>query len=172
MLKRTGHSKRYVCVDTFGGFVDTHFDRDEMHGTPGSARRFFSDNSRGVVQRLLKHYGCEEIELVRGDIATIDEALLPEQIAVCLLDVDLDVPTYECLMRIYPRLVDGGLILVDDCPEETTWAGARVAYSRFVGELDLPQRYEMGMGVIERHPEIRVAGSAGSRTARAGMGAS
>ena len=150
MLKRTGHAKRYVCVDTFSGFVEAHFDRDEEHGTPKSSRRFFNDNSRDVVGRLLRHYGCSEIELICGDITTLDDALLPDEISVCLLDVDLDIPTYEGLQRIYPRLVDGGMILVDDCPEQTTWAGARVAYQRFVDEMDLPPRFDLGLGIVER----------------------
>ncbi len=150
MLKRTGHLKRYVCIDTFSGFVTSQFDRDQEHGTPSASRRFFTDNSEGIVRRLLNHYGCEEIELIPGDIASIDEALLPEAISVCLLDVDLDVPTYDGLKRVYPRLAEGGMILVDDCPEKTTWAGARPAYRRFCDELDLPVRFEMGMGIVER----------------------
>jgi O-methyltransferase len=150
LLQRTGYGKRYVCIDTFSGFVPEQFDRDREHGTPEDSRRLFTATSLQMVRTLLDHWGRPEVELVQGDIVSLPDELLPDKIAACLLDVDLDLPTYEALARIYPRLSLNGTILVDDCPERTPWAGARVAYKRFVEENGLPERYEMGMGVIVR----------------------
>jgi O-methyltransferase len=149
LLVRTGYAKRYVCVDTFGGFVAEQFDRDVGHGTPSRYRSQFSANSVDIVRRLLRRYGCEEIELVQGDIAALDEDMLPDHVSVCLVDVDPEVPVYESLRRIYPRLVPGGVILVDDCPPGYAWAGSRVGYRRFVADHGLPERYFMDMGVVE-----------------------
>lgn len=150
MLRGTGHVKRYVCVDTFGGFVPEHFERDVEHGTAANRGNDFAANSKELVTRLLQHWGTPEVELVQGDIVTLDVARLPERIAVALVDVDLDVPVYEGLRRVYPRLLDGGTILVDDCSESEDWHGPRIAYKRFVEEHDLPERYFMGMGVVEK----------------------
>jgi O-methyltransferase len=150
MLRHTGYEKRYVCIDTFGGFVQEHFDRDVEHGTAADRGNDFAANSKELVSRLLAHWGTPEIELVQGDITTIDDALLPEKVAVSLVDVDLDVPVYEGLRRIYPRLLEGGTILVDDCSESEDWRGPRIAYQRFVSEHELPERYFMGMGVLEK----------------------
>ena len=149
LLRNTGFHKRYVCVDTFGGFVAEHFERDLEHGTARGRRLDFSGNSVATVSRLLRHWGCEEVELAQGDIATIPDARLPDAVAVALVDVDLEVPVYEGLRRICPRLVPGGAVLVDDCPPGHSWPGARVGYSRFVAEHHLPERYFMGMGIIE-----------------------
>jgi hypothetical protein len=66
---------------------------------------------------------------VQADIASLAGTHLPEQIVVPLIDVDLEIPVYEALVRITPRLVQGGIVLVDDCPEKTTWPGARAGYT-------------------------------------------
>src|SRR5713226_10632121 len=100
MLRRIGYPKRYVCVDTFSGFVPTQLDNDVRHGTPREHARFFRANSPETVRRLLDGWGAPEVELVPGDIASIAADKLPEQIAVCLLDVDLEIPVYEGLRRI------------------------------------------------------------------------
>jgi O-methyltransferase len=150
MLRRTGFARRYRCIDTFGGFVSDQFDADVKHGTPEAFRNFFASTSLPMVRRLLDHYGCQDVELVQGDINKVPESALPEQIAVCLLDVDLEVPTHRGLERIYPRLVEGGIILVDDCPESTNWVGARVGYRNFVRAHGLDEVYQMGMGILKR----------------------
>jgi SAM-dependent methyltransferase len=153
LLRRTGHEKRYVCIDTFGGFVPSQFDRDIEHGTPPSSRRIFSDSSLAMVTRLLCHWDCQQVELVQADIAQLDPAALPTKIAVALVDVDLDIPVYEGLVRVVPRLAPGGIVLVDDCPPSHSWAGARIGYERFVRDNGLPEEYFMDMGIV-RAPAV------------------
>jgi O-methyltransferase len=148
MLRNTGFAKRYVCVDTFGGFVPEQFERDLEHGTASNRNRDFAANSRETVERLLRSYGVGEIELVEGDIARIADERLPERVSVGLVDVDLEVPVYEGLRRLQPRLVAGGVLLVDDCPEGYNWPGARVGYKRFVDDRGLDEEYFMGMGLV------------------------
>jgi O-methyltransferase len=151
MLRRIDAGHRYVCVDTFSGFAAPQFAHDcEVHGVPAGSADMFGGSSRTMVRRLLQHYGCPDVELVQGDICSMPEHRLPDAVAVCLLDVDLELPIYEGLRRVVPRLVPGGVVLVDDCPEETTWAGARVGYRRYVQEEGLPERYFMGFGLVER----------------------
>jgi hypothetical protein len=150
MLRRTGFPRPYRCIDTFGGFVDDQFDADVKHGTPERLRSAFSSTSLPLVRRLLDQHGCKDIELVQGDIIKVPESALPERIAVCLLDVDLEVPIHRGLERIYPRLVEGGIILVDDCPASTDWVGARIGYRNFVRAHGLEEVYQMGMGILTR----------------------
>lgn len=148
MLVEIGHPKRYVCVDTFSGFDPGQFARDEELGTPPRLGGWYTANSVDVVRRLLRHYGAEAVELVEADIATVDPALLPERVAVCLMDVDLEIPIHEGLRRVVDRLVPGGVVLVDDCASEL-WKGARSGYTAFVRERGLSERYFLGMGVVE-----------------------
>lgn len=148
-LRRSGFPRRYIAYDTFGGFVEDQFHADVKLGTPTDFRRHFADNSLALVRRSLDRYDGKEIELVQGDIATLPDSALPDQIAVALVDVDLDIPVHKALERILPRMVKGGIVFVDDCPENYSWAGARVGYKRFVDAMHLPERYSMGLGIIE-----------------------
>jgi SAM-dependent methyltransferase len=150
MLRRTGFRKRYRCIDTFGGFVSDQFDADVKHGTPEAFRGYFANSSLPLVRRLLDHYGCKDVDLFQGDITRVPEHALPDEIAVCLLDVDLEVPIHRGLERLYPRLAKGGIILVDDCPESTSWVGARIGYKNFVRAHGLAEEYAMGMGILTR----------------------
>jgi hypothetical protein len=148
MLIRTGHPHRYLAIDTFNGFVSEQFAHDQMLGVPANDRAMFDQNSPEMVRRLLDHWDAPGVEIMQADIATLDSDRLPERIAVCLVDVDLEIPVYESLRRVFPRLESGGIILIDDCPDRTTWAGARIGYAKFIGEIEADEQYSMGMGVL------------------------
>jgi len=138
----------YVAVDTFSGFVTEQFDADAELGTPVDFQRGFSNNSRGLVARTMRYYGLNEVRVVQGDIVTMPDELLPKQIKLCLMDVDLAVPIEVGLERVMPRLLPGGIVLVDDCDEDTPWRGARVGYERFCQAHDMREKYEAGFGVL------------------------
>jgi len=147
-LLETSGSRRYVCIDTFGGFVPEQFEADLANGTPAAERRTFQSNSKATVRKLLDYWAASPIELVQGDIVTLPDAEIPSDIAVCLLDVDLELPIYEGLKRIAPKIVSGGIILVDDCQSDTTFAGARVGYAKYCAEAGIPEEYIFGFGVF------------------------
>lgn len=147
-LERIGSQRPYLAIDTFAGFDAEQFRVDASHGTPQSLEAAFSDNSLEQVRRALDRHGGHGVQLLKGDIVTLPESSLPPTISVALIDVDLEVPVFEGLKRLFPRVQRGGVLLVDDCPEGTVWAGARVGYRRFVQERGLPERYVFGMGVV------------------------
>jgi O-methyltransferase len=144
-LRDIGCARRYLCVDTFSGFTPSQWAEDEKLGTFHSLRRAFAANSKSLVRRLVKQWGCPSIELLEADITALDESALPEQISVALIDVDLAVPTTAALKKIAPRMTPGGVILIDDCEaiEVAGFMGARVAADQF-GDVE----YRFGMGVI------------------------
>jgi O-methyltransferase len=149
MLERLGIDKRYICYDTFDGFTDEQFTRDRMSGTPRRDRHAFSANSKRLVERILRQHSASRVELVQGDIAQLPDEMLPDKVAMCLLDVDLSEPTYIALKRLHPRLSEGGVILVDDCPSASSWK-ARRGYERFMSEVGAPERYEYGMAILRK----------------------
>jgi len=148
-LANTGSERRYVCVDTFDGFVEHQFAADAARGTDPDKRTMFDGNSLNLARWVLKHRGAPQVELVQGDIVTLDPARLPSPIACALIDVDLAEPVRVALERIWPRLSPGGQVLVDDCPPDTDWR-ARHGYRAFVSAHDLPERYVFGMGLVTR----------------------
>jgi predicted O-methyltransferase YrrM len=153
MLAHTGHPHRYVAIDTFSGFVPEQFAHDVQLGTSLNSRDTFNGSSAKMVRRLLDHWGAPGVELLEADIVSLPADQLPQEIAVCLVDVDLEIPVLESLRRVFPLLQRGGVILVDDCPEEpreekSRWAGARIGYQRFVREHGLGEKYFMDMGIV------------------------
>ena len=153
-LARQGIFKNYTCIDTFRGFVPEHLNVDRQLGLPREHESAFSNNSRQRVEEALRWWGISQVNLVEGDIASVDESLIPQEISVCLMDVDLKVPTYEGLRRIFPRLQEGGVILVDDCTVGTSWVGALHGYREFVSKQGLPEEYFMSFGVVEKNPDV------------------
>jgi predicted O-methyltransferase YrrM len=149
MLRRLGMDKHYICIDTFDGFVDAQFSTDTAHGTPVHDRTMFSGNSRTLVGRIMDQHGCDDVTLIEGDITTLPEDDLPETCSVVLVDVDLTEPTLVSLQRFWPRVASGGMILVDDCAEHSSWK-ARMAYAKFCESQGQPQLYRFGMGILTK----------------------
>jgi predicted O-methyltransferase YrrM len=147
-LQQIHVERRYVGIDTFSGFVRAQFEVDVALGVPADHSRFFSQNSIELVRRLVTLYGCEEIELIEGDVCTMTGDELPSSIAVALVDVDLTLPIRASLDLLYPRMSSGGVILIDDCAEVTSWAGARPEYLRWVSEHGLEPEFKFGFGRI------------------------
>lgn len=148
-LRRTGWDSTYTCYDTFGGFVDDQFKADAALGTPADRQSLFSANSAGLVRSILNYHECQGVKLVQGDITTVPETALAPQYGVVLLDIDLSDPTHKALHRFWPRIAPGGAIFVDDCPESSDWK-ARRGYARFCREMGLIEKYEFGLGILER----------------------
>lgn len=147
MLRRLDMDKQYICIDTFDGFIDAQFAVDTARGTPASDRTLFSGNSRVLVGKIMDQHGCDDVTLIEGDVAGVPDADLPERCSVVLLDVDLTEPTLAALQRFWPRLATGGVMLVDDCGEQSSWK-ARVAYTRFCEAEGLSPAFRYGMGVL------------------------
>ena len=139
--------KRYVCIDTFDGFVGTQFATDVALGTPTRDQNLFSGNSKALVSQILYQHHCGDVELVQGDIVTVADEALPTPVSLVLLDVDLTEPTFVALERFWPRMSSGGVILVDDCAANSTWK-AGIGYDRFCRRHDLQPEYLYGMGII------------------------
>jgi hypothetical protein len=148
-LSRIGCRKEYYCLDTFGGFVDSQLETDHRLGLTERHDRFFSDNSRERVQSTLAAFDIREhVHLIQADICKVDPSELPDSISVALVDVDLRDPVYAALEKLYPRLADGGVMVVDDCKAGTAWVGADVGYRDFVTAHGLQPNYFMGFGVV------------------------
>ena len=147
MLDHLGIGKRYVCIDTFDGFVASQFEADTLIGTPKEDLQMFSGSSKRLVRKILHQHGSDGVDLIQADIVQIEDSALPERCSLVLADVDLVEPTYATLEKFWPRLAPKGMILVDDCGEETSWK-ARIAYQRFCRDQALQERYEYGFGVL------------------------
>src|SRR5450755_832059 len=147
MLHNLKIVKPYICVDTFSGFVEDQFRHDLALGNVASNRHKFSANSMTLTRNVLNQHGASGVELIQGDIIELPPDRLPEIISAALLDVDLALPIYAALKKVYPRLAPGGVILVDDCPPDYDWQ-ARQGYERFCHECGFVPRYAFDTGLL------------------------
>jgi Macrocin-O-methyltransferase (TylF) len=97
--------------------------RDKYYG--------YVENLYEVVQSNLKSFGinCEEqsVSLIKGlvqETMTIDQP-----VAFAHVDVDWYEPVMTCLMRVFPSIVIGGSIILDDYHD---WGGCRKATNEFL----------------------------------------
>jgi O-methyltransferase len=153
-LSAIGCGKPYYCIDTFSGFVKEQLATDHRLGlTPDHDSKFGNVTVRRLEGNLLRWGIRSNVHIIKGDICTMDDSLIPQDVSVALMDVDLRDPTYAGLQKIYPKLAPGGIILVDDCRKDTSWVGADSGYLDFVKYVGLRPRYYFGLGVIEKVAE-------------------
>lgn len=71
----------------------------------------------------------ETVQFIKGDVlTTLEKEPIPEKISVLRLDTDWYESTKKELEVLYPRLVSGGLLLLDDY---AFWNGARKAVAEY-----------------------------------------
>lgn len=142
MLARIVSPQRKVWLyDTFDGMTEPGAADTKMNGEP-AATRYFSKLRNGMkmslatlpeVQHNLRSNGMLDDSLCRfivGDVCkTLNNAdNVPDQIALLRLDTDFYSSTKKELEILYPRLANGGVLLVDDYGH---WRGCRQACQRY-----------------------------------------
>jgi hypothetical protein len=73
-------------------------------------------------------YPAQNINFVKGDVLETLSGWPPAEIAVLRLDTDWYESTLKCLEELYPRLVPGGVLLIDDYG---AWTGCRKAVTEY-----------------------------------------
>lgn len=137
--------RKIVAFDTFETFPETQFEKDIP------LRQNFidegGDQSIGKSQllKILQDKKCNEfVELIEGNICeTIPEFVSnnPDQkIALLNLDVDVYEPSVVILECLFPLLVKGGILILDD-------------YGTFPGETKAVDDYFKGQSIkIQKFP--------------------
>lgn len=129
-------------------YEDLLANNDALRVRAEEASRCVQEHSMEAVRRRLVETGYppERIHLVKGYVEDTLPAHAPEQIAILRLDTDFYRSTRHELVTLYPRLVPGGVIIVDDYP---THAGATQAVEEyfaktgermFLGRIDIQGR--------------------------------
>lgn len=137
--------RRVWLYDTFDGMTPpSESDRDFLDRPAGellqAADRATSslwavsplDQVRDAV--FSTGYDPDQFVFVQGRVEDTLPAQAPGQIAMLRLDTDWYESTYHELTHLYPRLVDGGVLIVDDYGH---WKGARKAVDLYIAEHGL-----------------------------------
>jgi hypothetical protein len=80
-------------------------------------------------------YPPHRLHFIRGRVEETLPEQAPAELALLRLDTDWYESTRHELVHLYPRLVDGGVLIVDDYGH---WAGARRATDEFFSEVAAP----------------------------------
>jgi hypothetical protein len=93
-----------------------------------------SFNEAQVRRTVLESgYPAERIHFVKGDVAETLPAHAPDSLALLRLDTDWYESTRHELEHLYPRLADGGVLIIDDYGH---WEGARRAVDEYLAERE------------------------------------
>jgi hypothetical protein len=148
------HSRELYLFDTFEGMTEPS-EHDRRHDGR-TAAQLLASSSRSA--RVWAHatledvqegfaqvpYPAERVHYVPGPVEETVPDGAPKEIALLRLDTDWYESTEHELEHLYPRLVSGGVLILDDYGY---WKGARKAIDQFLertGERLLLTRIDTG----------------------------
>ena len=140
-LMRAGDtSRRLYLYDTFEGMVQPDVADIDFSGRSASTQLSAEERSEGsyiwayapleLVCRNMAStgYPTNRISYVRGPVEQTIPVTMPESIALLRLDTDWHASTRYELDRLFPLLVKGGVLIIDDYGH---WQGARRAVDEY-----------------------------------------
>jgi O-methyltransferase len=115
-LAEQGIERKYVCIDTFAGFVpsDVAAEYNSRGKVIGTYDGSFAINDPRWLKASLKRSGYSNVSVHTADATTFDYETLGK-ISFALVDLDLYRPVKESLNRIMPHMARSGIVVVDDC---------------------------------------------------------
>lgn len=139
-LRTTEDARSLWLFDTFEGFTQSSIEYEtRVRGKQGHDYDIFRYGHEENFRRGLRDAGYTSFRTVKGDAGAYDWSSLGS-IGAVLLDVDLYEPTRAVLDAVWPHLVDGGGIVLDDCQAGTMHDGSLQAYEEFIAKHELPFR--------------------------------
>lgn len=149
-LKRLGDTTRkFYLYDTFAGMTEPTQKDKQFDGK--AAKQLLQNEAKDTgiwcyadkneVAENLRKIGYPEgnIILIEGKIEDTVPGVLPTGIAILRLDTDWYESTLHELTYMYPRLVRGGVLIIDDYGH---WQGAREATDEyFAGQTGGPRPF-------------------------------
>lgn len=124
------HKVVYAC-DSFEGFDRAELDKERQAGLVKASDKAFTFTSHKYVRRKIKRLGFEGVVVpVKGFF----EQTLPTikgEFCFALIDCDLGDSTVYCMETIWPNLVSGGRMVIDDYADDD-WKGIKLGVDFFV----------------------------------------
>lgn len=147
-LSDTGDTSRTIWLyDTFAGMSEPDERDAKVSGQPARAKWEARRQEDGVVDWCLASldevrtnvrltgYPADRFRFVQGKVEDTIPGETPEEIAILRLDTDFYESTKHELHHLFPRVVRGGVVLIDDYGE---WRGARQAVDEYLNSHNAP----------------------------------
>lgn len=137
--------KLIFAYDTFDGMPTPQKDDINHNGTSAQKLMNISKKIDGkndihcmaslnlVKKNILKYSNLNNIKFIEGKVekTLLNEENLPKKVSILRLDTDFYSSTKKELEILYPRLVSGGVCIIDDYGH---WRGARKAVDEYFGD--------------------------------------
>lgn len=147
-LMKAGDTSREVYLyDTFEGMSEPTEHDKVITGTDANELLKGSDREDptsvwcySALEEVQKNVGTlkypsELVHYVKGKVEETIPSTIPAKIALLRLDTDWYESTAHELKYLYPRLVPGGVIIIDDYGH---WEGARKAVDEYIADNKVP----------------------------------
>lgn len=148
LLLAGDRERHLVGYDTFAGMPsagehdrlsanDLHYDEVMAQGSAKIKEIYSAKAGREIVERNLASTGYPQnrITLVRGNVLQSIPLHAPKQIALLRLDTDFYDSTLHEMQHLYPRLVSGGVLIIDDYGH---FKGAKKAVDEYLATVSDP----------------------------------
>ncbi|HSY05808.1 MAG TPA: TylF/MycF/NovP-related O-methyltransferase [Steroidobacteraceae bacterium] len=148
VFRSLASGRRVWLYDTFAGMTEPTAADVNFRGEAAdvnfrlSRRTDHNDWCYAPLEEVRTHFAnagllTEQVRFIKGDVAQTLSAAgeLPQTIAVLRLDTDWYESTKTELEALYPRLVPGGVLIIDDYGH---WGGARKAVDEYFAARERP----------------------------------
>lgn len=139
LLKRGVQSRSVYLYDTYEGMSEPTADDISLHGSQAekkydsTIKDGHSDWCYASIEDVRQNmestgYSADSIHYVKGKVEDTIPSTIPEKIAILRLDTDWYESTKHEMEQLYPRLVSGGVLIIDDYGH---WQGAKKAIEEY-----------------------------------------
>lgn len=138
-----GTDRKYLLFDSFEGLPNAkEIDgKAALEWQSDKTSPLYFENCKAEIeyaQKAMSLSNAKDVEIIKGWFnETLNRANDTESIAVLRLDGDWYDSTMECMQSLYPKVVEGGLILLDDY---AYWDGFSRAIHDYLSKNNLPAR--------------------------------
>jgi hypothetical protein len=139
LLNNKDTNRTLYLYDTFEGMNPPTDDDVSVSGETAKDTwqgkfKCFADFDDVNTNILSTEYPKENIILVKGMVENTIPQVIPDKIALLRLDTDWYESTYHELVHLFPKLVKGGVLIIDDYG---FWKGSRAAVDQYFHENNI-----------------------------------
>ncbi|PWT99355.1 MAG: macrocin O-methyltransferase, partial [Terriglobia bacterium] len=141
LMAHNERSRTIWLYDTFEGMTEpTEADRIHSGASASALLQAAREYERKESSRVIAYASLEDVKAnlartgyplqrhIKGPVETTIPLTVPERVALLRLDTDWYESTRHELEHLYPRLVPGGILIIDDYG---WWQGARKAVDEY-----------------------------------------
>lgn len=141
LKNRKDESRDVYLYDTYEGMSEpTEFDKKTgsttlaMEKWKEMSQEEYNEWCYSSIEEVQKNvksvgYDLSKVHFIKGKVEDTIPATLPEKISILRLDTDWYESTKHEMVHLFPRLVSGGVLIIDDYG---SWEGARKAIDEYI----------------------------------------